>query len=349
MDFYQDLHGSTLRLIGQIKELPRFVKNAKVIDKNSIPFEKFAYPSEHSFSCADPASTYLSFAYYCMNKDKVPVGVRTGILKHAAFYEILDEIKDFTNRFVAVKKHFDKKAEKGTYGLPKSKGYPLFTKEQVHIAQDHFDTNYQNYGIDDRVKIAETIQKRASDYGMNVRSRQVTIYANNAHNICRPDQAAVMIAGRGYELAKQANLTESEALKTRKAFVKIAQSLYGNAVHVDYRYRVIPVLERIEKLASAHCSFDYFSAIHNLPIKTAQAMIEYVNLDGDHYSLDDLASIPPDVYAEAMGDDFVGEISNTEGSIDKNLVFDIIPTLPMDDKQILKQFVDQHLAGKMEI
>lgn len=325
------------------------MKNAQVIDPDSIPFEKFAYPDERSFSCADPASTYLSFAYYCMNKDQVPARVRDSIIKHAAFYDILDEIKDFTNRFITTKKHFDKKAEEGNYGLPASKSYPLFTKDQVSLAQTHFNENYQRYGVADRINIANTIQKRANDNGMKIWAKQVTVYANNANNICRSDQAAALIASRGYDLAKQANLSEEDSFKTRKAFVKIARSVFGNSINADYRYQVIPLLERIEKLASAHHSFDYFSAIHNTPIKAAQAMIEYVNLDGDHYSLDDLASIPPDVYAEAMGDDFVGEISNTEGNIDKNLVFDIVPTLPMDDKQILKQFIDQHLAGKMDI
>jgi hypothetical protein len=336
-------------MINKIKPLPRFVKNTKVISRDSIPFEKFACPDERSFSCADPASTYLSFAYYCMNKDRVPETVRNGILKHAAFYEIIDEIKDFTNKFVTVKKHFDKKAEEGKYGLPETKAYPLFTKDQTQLAQDHFDANYRKYDIGDRIKIASTIQRRLHDHGMHVRSQQVAIYTEKANSLCRPDQAAAVIAARGYELAKQANLTDSESLKTRRAFAKIGQSLFGNAVNVDYRYRVVPILERIEKLANAHNSFDYFSAIHNLPIKAAQAMIEFVNLDGDHYNLDDLVSIPPDVYAEAMGDEFVDEISDPEGSIDKNLVFEVVPTLPMDDKQILKQFVDQHLAGRMNI
>ena len=55
---------------------------------------------------------------------------------------------------------------------------------------------------------------------------------------------------------------------------------------------------------------------------------------GNQYTMDELHNVGPELYKRALGDDFLSAISD-DGSLNKQAMKDIIPTLPRPDKAIL--------------
>ena len=59
-----------------------------------------------------------------------------------------------------------------------------------------------------------------------------------------------------------------------------------------------------------------------------------VEIDGDVLSVEALCGVPKDVYAEALGDDFVKRVT-TDGKIDKAKLADELRSLPKPDQKAL--------------
>lgn len=344
MDFYSDDKRIVLHLIDKIRPLPGFVKKASIIDKETIPENRFADVANQRFPAYDPASTYLSYCYYCMNRDKLPPAIGENLVKSALFFGVADDIKEFTKRFVDAKKHLTKKAEAATYAIPERKQFPLATPEQVLLASDHFDRNHRHYGIPDRVRISQGIIKKANEFGLPVSSTVVVQYSN-FQPICRSDKATAGILARSL----MGNLTK----QAQQAYLQIGNGLSGNAGNYETLLGVTEALEHLDRATGVNRHYGRgvaspIETVFNTMAKTAMAQVDIVKLGNDEYLLNDFLKIPEEVYSDAFGDDFLEQVQSATGELDKEKLRQIIPTLPADERNLLKRYLDQYATALTE-
>jgi hypothetical protein len=342
MDFYNDTGNTQLRIIEQIRPMPDFVKQAAIIDRDSIPSRLFALPEKRAYTIADPASTYLSFGYWMLNNNKLSPSEsdrsKTAIVKAAAFFDIGEDIKDFAKRYKIAESHFQKRAEEKNYGLPQEKSFPLHTPVHVRRAIDFFPGHYEKYTMPERVKIASHIMRRADDFNIPVRQTVIIKYANNTAG-CDPVLMADNIASRSLFV---------NDMDHKKLFLKLARAAMHSANNVPTLMKLATVLEGLD----GHFDLngiglqDPFSTVFNVDGKRAFDLDQSraINIAGNNYPVTALKDIPPEVFADALGEDFVKASSDEAGNIDTGRMADIIETLPLPDKKTLDLYLRQYIA-----
>lgn len=350
MDYYSDTHKSILQIINTISPLPDFVKQANIIDKDTIPEHMFADKNHRSFPTHDPASTYLSFAYYCLNKESLDKGILENIVKAANFFGITDSIKEFATRYSLVQEKKAEQKENEIYAVPETKEYPVYGKDQIGLAQDHFNKHAEEYPIEKRIRIAKFLQKKASDYKYPIVSHKVTIYSTGDSMVSDTVKTARDVAYRGFRVENIPGIPDDVKLMVKNAYYNLGNNLVGASdVSIDLLCKFTEVLEGLDKMAGimgkegVPCAF---STVFNLPVKEAQESIEIVKLMDDIYNVNDLVNIPKITYESAMGKEFVDAIEDEQDNISKQKLLEIIPTLPMEDKEILKQFIDSQITSE---
>jgi len=345
MDFYSDTGNTLLASINKLKELPDFVKQAAIVDKDSIPDKFFALPEKRAFPISDPATTYISFGYWLFNQNKMSDmeknAAKVGLVKAAEFFGISKYILDLAKSYQKNKNHVQCEKIANDYGLPEKKAYPLHTEDHVNMAIDSFPIHHRNYDIAERQQIAKKIMEKASNFNIPVRTQVIVKYAT-ASPMSRTDLAAVNIAGR-------AMFTDN--LQAQHLYHKLGRALIGNLNGQEGLYKVARVLESLDDhfgLNGGQNGFpDAFSTMFNMNEKMAVEAVETVpiNIAGDAFTLRDLIALPADFYEEALGEDFAQAIIDDSGKVSPGKLASILPTLPMPEKNILVRYLRQHFAS----
>jgi len=340
MDIYSDKDSTTLNTIATIKDLPPFVKTAKLLDKSKLDDKFFAYQEKRAFPTYDPASTYTSFAYYCMSNDKLPKRVKENLVKSAMFFDILDDVRDFAKKYVSVSEGLTKKANEDSYALPEKMAYPISNDEQLNLASERFSENYAEYNLNDRVKIAEFIVKKSAEYNKQIQFPMIIKYAHLRDMTCDPLVAAVKIGELGIALP-------NSEMFAKKAFLQLGSSFVSARPTRKTIALMHGVLDKVAGMTKYAASLtDPTDILYNMSVKQASSVLERLNISGNDYDARQITALPKEVFASALGDDVVKELSveGTEGQLDQQKIMEIIPTLPRDEQEILKQFIEQELA-----
>jgi len=359
-----------LILINEIKPLPRFVKIASstLVDINTVPFEKFANIRDRKYPCYDPASTYLSFCQRIIDskankegpmnkkgydikgnkikKNKFDDEILEQIVKSAAFFDVLSECTDFASKFKSYIKNNANKSEQENYALFEKRAYPVFNREQLSKAQDHFEKHATSYRVSERVKIARFIEKKAQEYNVPIRSQKVLLYSKGIDNVCETQRAGRDICALGLS-AKNLPPVMDQFLKN--AYYTLGSQLPGNVKSLDTLFDLVETLENMNKMAQLRPGRDIedpFDIIFNLGGKMAQTMIDLVKIDGEDYPISELLNIELPVYEEALGTDFVEEIIDVEGAIDPNRLKSEISKLNQEEQSILADFVKDRILNR---
>ena len=351
MDFYSDVSKTGLATLNAIKPFPDFVKEAMIVDKNSIPTRLFALPEKRAFPIHDPANTYLSFGYWLLNKDKLSDReqniAKQNLVKASTFFGVDKEVIGLAKIFSKVKDNIEKKAELSKYALPATREFPLHSQEHVDQAIDLFPKIINQYELPERHFIARAIVKRANDFNIPIHHTIIIKYANIPNNVCREDEAALKIASRSY-------LTDN--LEARNLFTKLAQAMIGNIHDRFTMFKTASILDSLDNYFGINLpdGMDAVDTIFNISGKQALEMIKKrnLNLAGTPYSLDLLANIPVDFYDSILGDDFGDAIKGEDGRVDPDKLEQVVNTLPLPEKQMLdmhlKQYISQHVNNLPE-
>jgi hypothetical protein len=338
-----------LKTLADIRPIPDFVKEASIIDKESIPSKFFALPEKRAYSFADPASTYVSFGYWLMNKNGLSGSenqrVKTNLVKAAEFFGITDEILDLARNYQGAKRKFMEKHAEENYGLPKEKAYPLHTPAHVTSAIEHFPEHHTNWEIPERMAIARKIIKKANEFGMPIQAEIIVSYGT-AEPVCRSDRAAANIAARALHI---------EDLSGQRLFNKLAHSMVGNMVEQEVLFKLAGVLETLDSHFGLNGHYgkrlqNPIETVFNVTGKEAAEILQHrpINLAGEEYDLSELARVSLDTWEEMLGKDFVDSITGEAGTVDPNKLVDILPTLPLPEKNIINRYLKQYFSSTKE-
>lgn len=364
------MYNAKLALINEIKPLPSFVKGCgfNEIDMDTVPLEKFASIEDRSYPCYNPASVYLSFAERCIDnmtkegysgssrtidhkgnkieRDQFDDQIMSDIVKSAAFFDILPECKSFAS---ALQKYAnDKMSEenKTNYALFEKRAYPIFNGDQCRKAQDHFDQFAHKYPVSERVKIAQFIEKKASVHGVPIRSNKVKLYSKGVDDVSSTERTGRDICSIALTVN---NLPPIMDQFVKNAYMSIGKNLKGNVSSVDTLYRVVETLEELNKLAGLRSGVDIedpFNTVFNLSGKMAQELVDSVIINEERYPMSELLNVPIEIYEEALGTDFVDDISSIEGAVDRNRLRDKLEGLTVEEQMILSEFLNEYIMNK---
>jgi hypothetical protein len=345
MDIQNDKLLTKLAEINTVKPVPDFVKEAAVIDNDSIPDRMYASPERRMYSIADPASTYLSSAYFSHYGNNLPAEenriIAKNLVKAAEFYGIGDTVHDFIKKSAAHKEK-RKLAEIGShYALPAKRAYPIATRDQLVRAIDHFDKHASDLPVPERRCVAQFIVKRANEFGYPMIERHIVSMANN--DACHFDKAAYLVANRA---------TELEDPRDQAVFVKLARSIMefapSDPSHLE---KVASVVEKLDNATGLSRQYGRtvahpMQAIFNIMQKCASDANgpDMLVLDGASYPMPKVAKLPISFWGEALGDGFAKEVTASDGNGDLAKIKTIVDTLPRNDKQVLRRYLDRELG-----
>jgi hypothetical protein len=192
-----------------------------------------------------------------------------------------------------------------------------------------------------RVQIATKIEKRAADLGVKIPSTSVVnVYTRKA--AVDLEKAAAFI---GVRIPFLSNLgLKDEAM----ALTKLAKALSRGTTEPFQADILVDTVLKIDKIARLDNRYDRefpdpFMSVYNELEKTA-ADEAVINLMGDQYKMSELAGLKPSVYENALGTDFVTNITNDDGkSVNFDKLATILPTLPKDEKSTLNMHLKKHI------
>jgi hypothetical protein len=326
MDQYTDSNGSIMSIINGVKQIPQFVKQAYVVEKESIPDNMFAYLEKRAFPICDRANTYMSTCYYIVNRDKIPDKVRTNLEKAAHFFKIENEVLDFAKKYIQLEKQAKKEIEKEAYAIPKKKAYPLQTKDHYAMAVPHFEKHHKEYPLKDRIKIAKKIVKFANNNNMPVCSHIVIQYTKPMY--MDKEKTAAMLMSRAFDTCIP---------EKKKLFRGLGLGFQKFAQPNDFM-KIASLLEKIDdNFLETKPEHDFLEVMFQPMQKKASD--EVVNIAGKEIPLGQLMIFPEEFYDEALGEDIVRHMKINE-ALDARAVKAVIESLPMPEKKVLLFYIE---------
>ena len=346
MDFYHDHLGKTLKKVASA--LPENVTKADLTDVEALPDSSFAWPEKRAFPVHRPEDILLSTAYYCnavlRDGEQIPGHVKTNLVKAAYVWKIEDQFQKVAS---AIAKEAAPEPVQEYWGLVENykgqpiKRYPLFDGQHVKMASDHFSKNYSHYPFTWRVKIATRIEKRANELGVKIPTNSVVnVYTRKS--AVDLEKAATFIGVRIPFLSKLGMKDEAMALtKTAKVLSRGTTEPFNADVLVN-------TIMKVDKIARLDNRYDKefpdpFMSVYNELEKTAQDE-SVINIMGDQYKMSELAALKPSVYENALGTDFVTNITDDDQkTVNMDKLATILPTLPRDEKSTLNMHLKKHI------
>lgn len=341
MDIYTDPQGVVLTLLNKVKPLPDYVKQASLLESATIPDHLFADVGKRAYPIADPATAYLSYGYFLAQPTGVARPVVEALMKAAAFYGIGPDVVDLTKRFAAADAALSEKRANATYALPERRAYPLGNATQVALAAEHFPQHYTEYTIPERLTVGRAILKEACAHGINPRTLPaVVIKYATIKPIGRSDVLAANLMSRGLYC------DDPQAIAT---FRKLANAVLGNVTTDTAMYKIASVMELLDR----QCGLDRLygtklltpeESVFNMTIKEAEALLDMVQLGDQKYPIEQLLEVPMSLYKDALGEDFVEQITDSDDSLNESKLTTQLNALPRPDKQALDHYLRQYFS-----
>jgi hypothetical protein len=325
-DQYHDPSYSLLyHLLQERPAAAEFVKQAELNETQEaqLPDSAFAWPERRLFPIDTPESTVLS----CMYREKcaaVPVEVDQALAKAAEIYgvnAVLEQQK------VAEAPPPDKPED---YLLQQHKRLRVKTAADVKVAEKILLEQYPRLSIEDRAEGFINLVKKARD--MNV-SLDPTTHRMAGMTVCTTKLARDAIEARA--------MATKEPL-FREAYDKLASAFRGREVIRDRDDLVTAAdaLARLDKQAGLDRMYD-----KQLPdpirtvFNTEKLAEEMVNVAGREIPLSKLAALPTTFWDDVVGPDMSKELTDAQGAVDPVKLGQVLDTLPLDLKLILKNQV----------
>ena len=345
MDALHDNSHRTWLAIANAHEalIPKYVLESTLLEKDAadaMPATLFADTTGRLFPLDTPADVWLSAAYFAKNAENVykPV-MRAHIeanIKQAA--DIFGIAKDCDTIQAAIRlQPAVKQASDGQYGwvTKTERLYPMFDEAGVKLACAHFVDNRDKYPMEMRRTLAKNISKRAEAYGVQIPDE---VRRESCVGMPRRDTLMLEIIDRSH-LVKDAS-------------IKVALLNLNELVAVIPMDQLAPELE---KIASALEEIDATEGLHkqygkrllapadivfSIDVKEAAAVSDdAIELDRYMFSLQKLAGLDPQVYSDALGDDFAARISQN-GKVDGEKLANELNSLIRPDRIALEQHLE---------
>jgi hypothetical protein len=361
MDVLHDNSHRTWIQLGDQHEasIPQYVMNYSLPDKTAaseIDDELFADPARRLFPVSDPALTWLSAAYFDKHshagdlpyKREESAVVVDAIKRAAEIHGIADDVQ-----VIGMELHpeAEKQAESNdsNYGWVMrdektgevvARKYPMFDRRGVEKASEYFNDYRSRYPQGVRRTIARSIMRKAAEYEMETEQLHDAVLKEAGFGIPRKDKLMEEIYERAH-LTKDAEAAIALA-NINELVASIPDSEIG--ANLDKIAEVIDAFDRSADLTKHYGTRILMPAdfLFDVNLKTAEAAVEdAIELDRHTFSLAKLAELPPQVYGDVLGEEFVHAIvKSSEETVDRQKLADNLFSLPVPDKAAL----EEHLA-----
>ena len=349
MDITHDGPHAVLIQINDKYGLPDYVKKAEDVflqeNVDKLPDRLFADPVNRRYPISSKADTWLSAAYFAKTAEDDGYNpmlkdvIRDTIKGAACIYGIEDDVKSIMDKIENPPQEKSAADDDMNYGYPDGHMYPMFDAAGVKLAGEYFEENRNNYPIDMRRTIARNIMRKAAELTVDIPD---VVRREACVGMPRVDFMSIQIVDRAGRAPNE---------KLASAMMELNKGLLA-ATMSD----LVPVLE---KTAEAIAQFDEITGLDqqygrtvlapadfmfDVSTKEAEAYVEdAVQLGKYIFSLEKLAELPENVYADALGDEFVERVK-TAGAIDRAKLSDELNSLPTPDKNALLESIESHTA-----
>lgn len=325
-DQYHDpAYGMLFHILEENPQVADFVKHAE-LDENkteTLPDGAFAWPARRLFPIDTAENTILSYLY----REKcaaVPVEVDENLRKAADVYDI--------HKFLAHPKQQKTASvtsiDDADYLLTTIKRLRVKTAEDVQAAEKILLEQYPRLNLEDRTEGFINLVKKARDLGVTL---QPETHRMAGMTVCTAKMAEDFIEAR--------RCATKEPLFQR-AYEKLASAFHRDDIHDrDTLITAVDALAQLDKKAGLTKHYDKLlpDPIRTI-FNTTKLAEEDIDIAGRRISLNKLASLPSTFWQDLVGPEMVKEIT-TQGEIDRTKLAQILPTLPLDLKVVLKQQV----------
>ena len=321
-------------------ELPEYVKTAELEDSyelRSLPKTAFADPERGIYPINTPARTYVSNAYFINKKAAISKLYGEGyasqleskIAEAADIFGISEDLQDY-NRSLNVKlaSGYDERymVDFHVEGMPAPvQLYPVKTAADLSESAEAFTKNIGNFPFDVRIKSAENFLKAARELGVDELPDLLAKYAglyypnlsNVEHELWR---RSTKLAGEVNKQVYQALIKDAANMTSVDEVMKIAETCF----HIENMEGLY------EKRAAAQLLGDPVDFFFTDPVTKVASDLNYVEVHGDKYRMEDLTKVSKDKYEEAFGDCGIDPTSPEK-------IADILPTMPRSDVKLFEE------------
>lgn len=327
--FHDPAYSLLFHLLDGKPEVTEFVKHAELDEEKAaqLPASAFAWPERRMFPIDTPQSAVLS-SLYREKVAAVPAEVDEALKRACAVYGV--------NELLARAREQEKTAaaqtppEKPVFLLPRLGRLRIKTAEDVKVAEEKLLEQYPRLNIEDRAEGFINLVKVAQ--ALNVPLQPKT-HQMAGLTVCTTKVAQDLIEARRCA-------TKEPLFQT--AYMKLAAAFKGRDTIAD-RDELISVANALAKLdKQAGINHRYDKTLPD-PIQTifntTKVAEETIDMAGRPIELSKLAAMPATFWEDVVGPDMIKGITDKTGAVDVTKLAQVLPTLPLDLKIILKHQV----------
>lgn len=333
-DQYHDpAYGTLYHLLKDRPVVADFVKHAELDgDKaETLPDTAFAWPARRLFPIDTPENTVLS-SLYREKVAAVPADVDE-LLKQA------QEIYGVKPLLVAAQQQAQQAQQVKTaalqddavYLLPQHHRLRVKTAADVKIAEKLLLEQYPRLNLEDRAEGFINLVKVARDKGVAL---EPETHRMAGMTVCTTKIAMDLIESR--RMATQQPLFQEAYTKLASAIRQTGRPLISDR---DELITLADTVAKLDKEAGLDKLYDkkIVDPIRTV-FNTEKVAEQMVDLAGREVALSKLASLPSSFWEDVIGKDMLKEVV-TGGRVDSEKLAQVVPTLPLDLKLILKHQV----------
>ena len=326
-DQYHDPSFSMLyHLLNERPAVAAFVKSAEldVEAAESLPDAAFAWPEQRRFPINSAENTVIS-AMYREKCAAVPVEVDAMLQRAVEIYGVTNQLAQ--TKIAAAAPPPDRDED---YLLPRVHRLRVKTAEDVKVAEKLLLEQYPKLGIEDRAEGFINLVKKAQDFNVSLKP---ATHRMAGMTVCTTKYAMDAIEARAQ--AAKGGLF-------RQAYEKLATAFRGRDT-INDRDELVAAADALAKLDKQAGLDRLYDKKLPDPIRTIfnteKLSEEMVDLAGRPVALSKLAAMPGTFWSDVVGPDMSNEFMDRAGNVDSQKLGEVLQTLPLDLKMILKHQV----------
>ena len=322
-------HARLARILTDMPALACYLGRTKVAAMEGPPEElpdgAFADRANRYFPIHTPKIAALSYAYA---KLAGLDGVRVPDM-------VVDRIKEALDAFSIDEAVFElrtvveKNASADDCIFPEKQLYPARNAKEVKLAEEALHREKSKLLPENRAAAFARLVEKAAEHGTELSAESYKLAGlTETDTVALRDELRAHGAAAGWE-AQPA---------VKEAFFEIADAVASNKGPLDRstRVKIAQTVADLDKKAGLQKHYgkklsEPVEAVFN----TTKLVESGVSIDGTVVSFTKLMSLDPSFYGDALGDDFIPDIT-TGGHLDRSKVAEVLKTLPRDMQKTLK-------------
>jgi hypothetical protein len=321
-------------------DVPEYVKTAELEDSfeiRQLPKTAFADQDRMIYPINSPARVYVSNAHFVNKKADISKlygedyssQLESKIAEAAEIFGITEDILNY-NKELNEKLASDYEEKymvdfKFPFVAESIKMFPVKTASDLSESVEAFAKVIHHFPFDIRVKSAETFVKTAGELGVDDMPELIMKYAGMYY----PD-----LENLDHELWRRS--TKLASADHKEIYEKIRNDL-GNMTSVSEVMKIAETCFNIENMEGlydktkvAQLLGDPVDCFFTEPVTKVASALNYVEVHGDKYRMDDLTKISKEKYEEAFGDCGIDPTAPEK-------IADILPTMPRSDVKLFEE------------